>query len=295
MLATVTVPGGWWRDGARRRQASLRPVTGHDEESVFAGRELPPLRRADALLARCVAGLDGHGAVRPEDLQALAMGDREALLLHLRRATLGDRADCVVACPHPACGERMDVALRVGDLLHPGYADEAWRPRLEADVEAGGTRYRVAFRPPTAADVGRRLGLAAQDPEAAGLGLVADCILAVEPDPAPAAGTAGAAGPGAPLPAAVLHGVSEAMLRADPQAEARLDLACTGCGRPIATVLDAASFFLDELAGRNAEFHADVHALASAYHWSLPDILGLTPRQRQAYAAALRPRDVALA
>ena len=42
------------------------------------------------------------GAVR-----ALSVGDREALLLHLRLATLGERIDCVAGCPDPACGERL--------------------------------------------------------------------------------------------------------------------------------------------------------------------------------------------
>src|SRR5437773_12011973 len=96
----VTVPGGRWTDAALTRAFRLRPLSGKDAVEFLD--ESPRARTVTELLARC-AGLSEQAAAE------LTVGDREALLLHLRRLTLGDLAPCVLKCPRSACGERMDL------------------------------------------------------------------------------------------------------------------------------------------------------------------------------------------
>src|SRR6266487_3156501 len=90
--ARVTLPRGLWLADERYQEARLRPVTEDDESFlVDTAHSLPPARRATELLARCVVALGPKGTDRRTAVQTLAIGDREALLLQLRRVTLGDR------------------------------------------------------------------------------------------------------------------------------------------------------------------------------------------------------------
>src|SRR5512142_1082567 len=96
----VLLPAGLWRGGRHVREVGLRAISGEDEALLLETRDaLLPARRASALLGRCVDADDPEAFVR-----SVAVGDREALLLHLRRLSFGDRLESVVACPGSGCG-----------------------------------------------------------------------------------------------------------------------------------------------------------------------------------------------
>src|SRR5439155_967290 len=99
--------------------------TGEDQEFLIeAGAAMLPATRTTELLARCVDRLGSVEPVTREVAGELCPGDREVLLLHLRRLTFGDRMDPVVRCP--ACSKNMDVPLKVTDLMRPeAFSSEA--------------------------------------------------------------------------------------------------------------------------------------------------------------------------
>src|SRR5688500_43648 len=102
-LVPVTLPNGYQAADAWSRTVWLRPWCGADEialSQVDSGA--PPAVRTTALLSRCVYLAQGARRAGRAFVRALAAGDREALLLHLRRITLGDRLLCVLSCR--ACG-----------------------------------------------------------------------------------------------------------------------------------------------------------------------------------------------
>lgn len=270
-MTQITLPGGLWLGGVHHRHAELRPVAGADEALLAEERSASPARRVTRLLGRCLRRIGELEPVGEEAVRALTVGDREALLLHLRRMTLGEAMPCVLACPD--CGEKLDLELRVGDLLLPPY-DEA-RSSWEATVEEDGRWYLVRFRLPAggdqeaAADCVDREGA-----EAAAALLLRRCVESVEDEE------------GRPVedwPAVVARELPARMAELDPQAEISLDLACPACGRRFSALFDTASYFLGELAGDPARLFRQVHSLALHYHWSEPEILALTPRRRRVY------------
>ncbi len=252
----VTLPGGLWRDGARHQRASVRALTGADEEFLAeAAAGLPAAVRVTALLARCVYGLgEGEAAAA---MRELAAGDREALLLHLRRATFGDRMQCVIGCPH--CREPMDVELAVADLLVPPYDHHAPRATAELDGVA------VELRLPTGAEL--EDAAHAPSPEAGAERLLQACV-------SPAGGE---------LRAELAAAAEERLADLDPQAELRLELTCPECDAAFSAVLDAAHYLFAEVAQRAAVLHREVHALAWHYHWAEADILAMTAPKRRRY------------
>jgi hypothetical protein len=249
-------------------EAVLRPLTGADEAFLLdEGTALLPAQRTTWLLCRCLVRLGPSDTVTPEAVRALTVGDREALVLHLRRLTLGERVEIVLRCPQPGCGEKMDLDLAVADLLFPPAEDS--QPFYEAELSDGDAVRRVRYRLPTGADHEAAALLARSDlgdVKAAADLLLRRCVEGVEE-----------------VTDAVGEQLSALMAQRDPQAELVLKLTCPACGRDFDAPFDAAGFFFQELAGRAAVLYREVHRLALAYHWSEAEILALNGRKRRLY------------
>ncbi|HEX2254628.1 MAG TPA: hypothetical protein VHQ65_15270 [Thermoanaerobaculia bacterium] len=270
----VTLPRGLERGGAVARRATLRAATGADEEVLAEAAGELPAARVSRLLGRCLVALDGEPVDGAATARRLAVGDREALLLHLRRLTFGEVMDCLLACP--ACGERMDLEVAVADLL---LAPAEAPATVETTVTGEGGPFAVRFHPPTGADQeAAAAALLAEGAAAAERRLVERIVEEVRgPDGAPRAD----------LPPAVLDGLAAAVAAADPQSDLVLRLQCPECGEPFTSRFDTAAYLLDELAGGRERLYRQVHALAFHYHWSEADILALTPRKRRLYLELL--------
>jgi hypothetical protein len=277
-VVRVAIPGGVWGDAAQRtdgplRELALRPVSGEDEAFLLDTADLAsPSARATALLARCLGDGDDDGDVE-RTARALTVGDREALLLQLRRLTIGETFDCVLPCPADGCGERMELELRVSNLLVPTYDDV--RRTYELSAEVDGVRYDVSFRLPTAADLDEVALTARDDPARGADALLARCLCTATRDGVEVHVDA--------LAPAVRRAIADEMAQRDPQAEIELELACPVCGSAFAVVFDTAAFFLQELDERAARLLHEVHTLALHYHWSERDILQMPRRRRARY------------
>ncbi|HEX8620312.1 MAG TPA: hypothetical protein VF911_22215 [Thermoanaerobaculia bacterium] len=258
----ITLPGGRWRNGALERDALLRPVRGEDE--LFLAEEaegLTPARRTTLTLARCLERLGEESPVSLESARTLTAGDREALLLHLRRATFGETLTSVLLCPREGCDERMDLELRVSELLVPPSSEPTEVHSFTIDGE------EIRFRLPNGADLEDAAELARSDVDAA-LRLIRErCVLSSKDTDT--------------------RLLSARIAEADPQAELLLELTCTKCERPFTALFDTAAFFFGELAANRDALDRDVHQLALHYHWSESDILALTPTRRRRYLALL--------
>jgi hypothetical protein len=273
-VVRVAIPGGVWSDDSQpgvspRRELALRPLCGEDEAFLLDSADrLLPSERATALLARCLGGADAESVAR-----ALTAGDRESLLLQLRRLTLGETLACVLRCPVERCGERMELELHVADLLVPPY-DSVDRTYALATV-ADGAAYEVSFRLPTSADLDDVALMARRDPERGARALLARCVCGATRDDVEARADV--------LAPAVVDAIADAMAERDPQAEIELNLECPVCGGAFAVVFDTASFLLQELDERASRLVHEVHTLALHYHWSERDILQMPHRRRARY------------
>jgi hypothetical protein len=273
----IRLPAGIPSRQGWRRDAALRPLSGRDEMFLAEeGASLPPAERASALLARCLDRLGPCTPVTLDAVRALTVGDRDALLLHLRRLTFGDRMSLELTCPYPSCSERMDLDLRISELLVPPYAQPV--ETHEAKFGPPEAVYRVRFRLPTAADQEVAARFAADD-AVAGMTILRRCVLAVSE-----AETDAATGE---LPANLAAELSARMAALDPQAELILNLTCPDCGGNFRSELDIADYLFAELADRGRELYREVHRLAFHYHWSEDAILGMSQRRRLLYLDAL--------
>jgi hypothetical protein len=260
MIVQLTLARGVEVDGVRHREVVLGPVSGAVTELVGeAGEALLPAERFSLLLQYCLVRLGPWQRPTLDQVRQLTVGDRDALALHLRALSFGDRIDCVIRCP--SCAERMEVELAVSSLLLPPDEGEA-----EHVPPVGGR-----LRPPTGQDLEAAARTAVHDPAAAARHLLAACA---EDDG------------GLDVDALTDEEVAElgaSLAEVEPQSDLLLDLECPGCQAAFQLPFDPGGFLLQELAVEAGGLHREVHALALHYHWSERDILGLPAPKRRIY------------
>ncbi|WP_411145382.1 hypothetical protein [Streptomyces sp. x-80] len=225
-----------------------------------------------------------HRAARPgadtDALLSVPLGERAADLFALRRTLFGDRMQVTLDCADAECGAAMEFDLDAGEL-------GAVRPV----VPEGGLRvtegdWVVEFRLPGAADLAAVAAAAtavtdvtdATDATDTRRLLAARCAVS-----AVRGGRAATAAEVRRLPEPVLKRFAEAAEAADPGAELTLAIACPECGAATSAELDIAAYLWTELDAWAREVLLDVHLLASAYGWSEPQILALSPQRRRYY------------
>src|SRR5262249_1059688 len=117
------------------------------------------------LLGACLVRLGGAEAT-PELARRLLVGDRDYLMLQLRRLMLGDRVSAVICCP--ACGSKMDADFDAQE----GPGGRRPPPAAVYTLELDGRTVR--FRLPTGGDQEAVLGL---EPASAAEALLARCLV----------------------------------------------------------------------------------------------------------------------
>lgn len=264
----MTLATGVWVEGLRSRRARVRaPATAEEWELFERGEPRLPAERVTLLLARCVE-IDGEAG--DELARDLSVGDRVALLLELRRQTIGEAMRCLLACPRPECGEQLELELTVADLLAAGDPGESGD-----ELQVAGKR--VVFRLPTGADEERAARRALGDVAAASQELLAACLVTA-PEP---------------WPDGLATAVEEAIAARDPYVRIELEMVCPACERSVVAELDPAGYVWRELEARHAERQLEVHLLASRYGWAEAEILALPPARRERYLELVEGEAIA--
>ncbi|WP_439579072.1 hypothetical protein [Elioraea sp.] len=253
---------------------TVRPLSGADEEALLDAIDarLPSAAALTLLLGRCAAAEDqplGAAADR------LTIGEREALALRLRAATLPGPMVATMACT--SCGAIIEM-----DFDPAAMATEVDRPVRRAVIAADG--YRLECRPVTGEDQ-RCAAFPASDDEALGRALLARCVTVTDASGAPVTVEA--------LPRALAERAAACVLSLDPGAETTLEAICPSCGAAVSGSLDAGGFVLAELARRASALPAQILAIARATGWDEGSILAMPPARRHRYAALLAPGGAA--
>lgn len=252
------MPGGFWRhgwrDGECRRDWSFRTLTGEVELSILeAGRDRRSVpQRVTAVLTAALAELGG-AAVEAETVRALSVADRQYLMRRLAVEVGIEESWIAAGCPQ--CGASFDIPVRHAELpVKP--AGEGY-PFATVDTSLGPVRFRV----PDGADQEAVAGIG--DPREARRALAARCAESL---------------PGE-LSDEDLDRAEAALEAVAPEVVTRAQAACPDCG-------EAAEVHLDPyvcLGAANSGLFLDVHALASAYHWSEKEILAMPRERRRLY------------
>jgi hypothetical protein len=232
------------------RYALLRELSGREE--AFATEPSPLV--ASELVGRLLAGA-------PADVWSLGVCDRDRLIAELYTRCYGDRIDATAPCRE--CGKSFAIGFSLDELLAgrvPSRPDGVEGPDEDGTYRLdGGCRFRL----PTAAD---ERAAALSPAEDAVRILLERCVVEGEID-------------------ASADALEQALEQLAPVLSLDLPARCPHCGLEQQVPFDMAQFFLLALMRERPLLTREVHYLASAYHWSHSEIIGLPRSERRAYVA----------
>lgn len=238
-----------------QRWVRLRPLTGEDEmglepDEPSAGN----LLLARLLVASSEASADAGGGAH--GVAGLSVADRDRLLAALYRAQFGDRVEGVTRCG--ACAEGFEFGFSLGELID---SLDAGRRRVRDPDTDGYYRLRdgTRFRVPTVRDLE---ACATVPAGTAARALLERCL----------------ADPSRPFRR---RAVESAMERIAPVLSVDVQAACPHCGRAQKVAFSLEDFLLRSLARERRFLTHEIHRLASAYGWSLGDILRMSREDRR--------------
>jgi hypothetical protein len=197
------------------------------------------------------------------EIARLSIGRRDAALLTLRDRTFGSRITSVVTCL--GCGGNFDLVFETEAIL-------AGPAQLE-DFQIMAKGIEMNIHLPNSLDLAA--ALVNQDPAEATRVMLRRCISAND--------ASGNRVEAEDLPFALREEAEDAMSQADPQADVRILISCSECGRQWTEPFDIVRFFWAEIEAWAVRILREVHLLASAYGWTEQEILRMSPVRRSFY------------
>lgn len=202
-----------------------------------------------------------------ERLRQLPIGQRDALLVRLRQRTFGHVVRGQIQCRQCDAPLAFELDLRsydaVGHLQHP--LVPKW-------VTVDG--FDVLFRVPNSLDFARVVDRC-METETARAMLLELCVSEASRDGRPVAV--------ADLTPRAIEQLGEKMEELDPMAELPLGVSCERCGSHCLALFDVGRFLWRDVARAAHQLLDEVHALATTYGWTEPQILALSAARRRYY------------
>jgi hypothetical protein len=224
-------------------------------------RERDPLSRSVALSATADPMLPFAATA------ALAIGERNLRMLHLRQRWTADDFEITAQCPN--CQSQLEFTVNPSRLIDAAEQQTA-RPRTPVTV--GDTT--IHWRALTTRDL---MAAASQAPDAeqAGRALVDRCIEEVT--------ESGVVQTNHEPSDAERNALAEAIEAADPLCDVRFELGCVECKSPVTAGLSLTDTVWSELERKARSLVSEVHQLAAAYGWTESECLALSPQRRASY------------
>jgi len=125
----VELPAGYIYEGKAHVDALVREMRGH-EEDILASKG-PIVTRLNAVIGNCLVKLGdiSESATLKKVASALTGQDRMAVMIAIRRASLGDFYDCNVKCPECKIVEHRTIDLK--DVEISAMPDRLLRDRCD--------------------------------------------------------------------------------------------------------------------------------------------------------------------
>jgi len=122
----VTLPGGFIDGGEVVKTVEVRELNGVDEEAIAKASTTG--KALNVLLQRGLVKI-GSREVKRDDFDNLLSGDRDAILIGIRRITFGETLDFSINCL--SCNETQPVSIDLGEdipmkTLDDPIADRTW-------------------------------------------------------------------------------------------------------------------------------------------------------------------------
>lgn len=261
----MNLPGGLWHKGKLHREFAFKPLTGA-VELALAEASLQTASMPEAVTGALAAALQhlNHLEAPPALIDALSVADRQFLVQQLAGWLEMDEVWMTAVCVR--CGEPFDFMLRFSEL--PVKAAGTGYPFAQVATSRG----RACWRVPTGAD--QKAVAAVSEEQDAERVLMERCLMEISGHDA---------GQTAQWVAELLDDdwqqVEASLEAVAPEITTAVQVSCPACSQNSQVTIDP---YLC-LQRRQEAISADIHTIASTYHWSEAEILALPKKRRQRY------------
>lgn len=201
-----------------------------------------------------------------DELTKLSKGQRDALLLEIRKDIFGNYLKGLAQCEY--CKEPLEIVFDTSVIASSNVYEEQ---KNEYNLSYSG--YDVKFRLPNSIDLATIVG--GMNLTQARSQLLKNCLLKVKRKDKPFAFSK--------LPIKLIRIITDKMAELDPFAEIKLDVHCLMCGQRQDLILDIVSLLWSEISALALQVLHQVKVLARFYGWSEQEILAMSPIRRQKY------------
>lgn len=227
------------------------------------GHYLHPLDRALTILS--VALPDAPAS----ELINLTLGQRNALLFLVRKATFGDSLNHVVNCPE--CGEQMEFSQKIKDLLKIAPDPETIPSSIEFDYQD----YRLVCQVPTSLDIANIINQEDDHLHSIAKKVTLQSVLELHHK--------GKMIENSVLPEELVPEIIKKLQEADSFAELFSRIDCVKCQFSWKAVFEIGDYLWQEISTHAKMLMRDVDYLSKSYGWSEHEILAMTAMRRQRY------------
>ena len=261
----MRLPGGLWHEGRLHREFAFRPLTGAVELTLAeASLEAPSMPEVVTRTLTSALQHLKHQEATPALIDALSVGDRQFLVQQLAGWLEMDATWMTAVCTR--CREPFDFMIRFSEL--PVKAAGAGYPFAWVATSRGSACWRV----PTGADQ-KAVAVVAAEQDAVRV-LMTRCL--VEISDHDAGSTAQWV---AELRDDDRQQVEASLEAVAPEITTAVQVSCPACSQNSQVTIDP---YLC-LQHRQEAISADIHTIASTYHWSEAEILALPKKRRRLY------------
>jgi hypothetical protein len=175
----VKLPGGLWHKGQVHREAEITPMTGMTRKAI-ARKEARanPSKVTDTILSQCIKRIGPFSNITSKVLDSLVLGDKDFLLLEIRRVSMGDTFKSNVTCA--SCKNDIEVTFHIDELevIRTGDNDvEVIDEERVFRIQDEKLKIDAVLRYPLGSDQSALVGVADRNPVEANFKLYAECML----------------------------------------------------------------------------------------------------------------------
>lgn len=107
---TVTLPIGMLVNGTLVKDAVITPMTGNVRKIIASPKvRQDPSKVLSTLITQCVLSIGGTTRLKTDVVNSLFIGDRDFLVMEIRKASLGDKVNSKLKCGE--CGEYNQLTV----------------------------------------------------------------------------------------------------------------------------------------------------------------------------------------
>lgn len=236
---TITLPSGILRDGKVHREAEIIPMTGLTRKSI--AREdvrTNASKVTDVILLQCVKKIGPVTAITNKLIGELLLGDRDALLLEIRRVSMGDIVTATVECD--GCQNKIEVKFNLDEIVTTELKEGTFEIKdgqRVFRVQNAALQINALFRFPKGEDQQAILPFLQKNPVDANFRLYALCLMEWNGKVGPFDG-----GFFERLPVSVLDAVDDQFSEVQPGPDLRQNVSCPVCTKDIEMTFQGSDF-----------------------------------------------------